>query len=66
MTTLLIIGAVLVWCGLFCAAAGYLVRRIERAGMPVRRLEVEDDDVSGDLTSLMGEPQASSAIREAR
>lgn len=44
MTTLLIIGAVLVWCGLLCAAAEYLVRRIERAGMPVRRLEVEHMD----------------------
>ncbi len=28
--------------------------------------EVEDDDVSGDLTALMGEPQAPSAIREGR
>lgn len=28
--------------------------------------EVEGDDVSGDLTSLMGEPQAPSAIREGR
>ena len=44
MTTLLIIGAVLAWCGLLCAAAEYLVRRIERAGTPVRRLEVERMD----------------------
>jgi len=44
MTTLLIIGAVLVWFGLLWAAAEYLVRRIERAGTPVRRLEVERMD----------------------
>ncbi|HEX7048639.1 MAG TPA: hypothetical protein VF188_00385 [Longimicrobiales bacterium] len=44
MTTLLIIGAVLACCGLLFGTAEYLVRRIERIGMPLRRLEVERTD----------------------
>lgn len=44
MTTLIIIGAVLTCCGLLLVTAEYLVRRIERIGEPVRRLEVERTD----------------------